>query len=200
VEALLKRIPQLMIAEAAFRCGAFARALKCVEQHVREAPPDQDKAVIERVASFLQKICGGLDDSDGLEGLTKLRRSQTPREQILDLEHRGQWAYALDWYDAALRNDAHASVNGPLVCCTIRFLVTRLGRCPQELRLGQLRCMLHLGHFETMLAVVRSGKVDASLSILFVQLVPLYNAFQRRGACAFWIAVRTSTKAAPAAS
>ncbi len=136
MDALLKRIPQLMIAEAAFRCGAYARALKCVEQHVREAPAEQEKQVLERVASFLQKICGGLDDSDGLEGLAKLRRSQTPREQILDLEHRGQWAYALDWYDAALRNDGRSA----------------------DLRLGQLRCMLQLGHFETMLAVVRGKR------------------------------------------
>jgi hypothetical protein len=42
-------------------------------------------------------------DSDGLEGLSKVRRCSNPEEQILEQEHRGNWAVALDWYEGAIR-------------------------------------------------------------------------------------------------
>lgn len=148
VQTMLERIPPLLIAEAAFRCGAYARALKCVEGHVRTLQDRQPERhmrdlLSSEIVSFLQRICGGLDDGDALEGLAKLRRSQTAPEQILDLEHRGCWADALDWYDAAMHGE-NSNV---------------------ELRLGQLRCMLNLGRFETMLALVRSGRARGTVSI-----------------------------------
>jgi hypothetical protein len=62
---LLASIPQLMIAKAALRCGAFARALKAVEAHVREEQAGKDdagkKEVLIRVVSQLQQIFGGLE-------------------------------------------------------------------------------------------------------------------------------------------
>ncbi len=78
-----------------------------------------------------------LPDSDGLEGLSKLRRCSNPEEQILEQEHRGNWYVALDWYEGAIRlNPSNA-----------------------DLRLGQLRCLLNVGHFETTLSLVRSARM-----------------------------------------
>lgn len=76
-------------------------------------------------------------DSDGLEGLSKLRRCSNPEEQILEQEHRGNWFVALDWYEGAIR----------------------LNPASADLRIGQLRCLLNLGHFETMLSLVRSARI-----------------------------------------
>lgn len=63
--SLLASIPQLMIAKAALRCGAFARALKAVETHVREEQYGKDDAaktaVLGAVVPLLQQIFGGLE-------------------------------------------------------------------------------------------------------------------------------------------
>ncbi len=65
VGMLLKSIPQLMIAKAALRCGAFARALKAVEAHVRDEQYGKDdtikSAALAAVVPLLQQIFGGLE-------------------------------------------------------------------------------------------------------------------------------------------
>ncbi len=139
---LLSAIPQIMIAKAALRCGAYARALKSLESHVRDAQiaaktDAQKKDILIQILPVLQQIFGGLEDSDGLEGLSKLRRCTNPEEQILEQEHRGNWSFALDWYEGAIRLSPHNA----------------------ELRIGQLRCLLNLGHFETMLSLVHSARL-----------------------------------------
>lgn len=136
INRLITEIPRMLIAKAALKCGAFARALKYIEGHVRESGP-RFKSVLIEVVPFLQQIYGGLEDSDALQGLSRIKRSVHPEEQIVELEHRGNWAHALDWYDVAILKNP----------------------CDSELRFGQIRCMLNLGRFETMLALVQSAQM-----------------------------------------
>lgn len=133
-EKLIQSIPKRTIALAAFKCHAYDRAFQAWEYHIREAIESKNKRkeVIMENFQFLEEIYCKLDEPDGFTGYAALREKVTLSEQILDFENDGKWADALSCYDIIVRNN------------------------PDKV-FGLLNCLRKLGHFQTMLSVVKGG-------------------------------------------
>ncbi|KAL0029509.1 hypothetical protein WJX79_000191 [Trebouxia sp. C0005] len=158
VHQLLASIPQDLLAQAAARCGAHARALLHYETHLRSKEggglnPVAHKNIYysDDEVSFLQEVYGKLEEPDGLAGLLRLRQGP-PRlqDQLLAAEKAGSWSEALALHEQALQRSAH-------------LLARQQGNDPgptkgnQGLTGGQrgyLRCLLHMGHLQGMMTQV----------------------------------------------
>ncbi|KAL5033391.1 hypothetical protein BDV3_000378 [Batrachochytrium dendrobatidis] len=129
VEDWLAQIPQVVTAQASLGCNAYARALMHYEQHVRVIR--NSSAIVEMQSAYaeLQRIYAQLEDPDSLQGISTLVLSPTLDQQILTHENVGRWADAQTCYELALQIDPEN----------------------QDYQLGLLRCLQHLGHYETLL-------------------------------------------------
>ncbi|KAJ3040430.1 serine/threonine-protein kinase M1 [Rhizophlyctis rosea] len=128
VQQLLSKIPKKLMADASYRCGAYARALLHFEQHIRLQPND-DKNAMQPLYAYLQKIYSHLDETDGMAGISTMLITPTLEQQILEHESGGNWTEAQTCYELALQRDQG-----------------NLGY-----QLGLLNCFTNLGHLETML-------------------------------------------------
>jgi serine/threonine-protein kinase ATR len=135
VEDLLNGI-QIDIADASYRCGAYARALKHFEQHIRLkliTKLDMDKEMDEQTDKemqclyrHLQKIYSHMDEPDGMEGISsKFPRPLLLDQQILEDEGTGRWAAAQTGYELALQSNPRNI----------------------DLYIGLTNCLKHLGDF-----------------------------------------------------
>ena len=146
----LKRIPRLILAKASCQCAAYDRALFYLEDSIREQwhinnhrargdisqPPPL--AVLlntlyieserEQVLSTFHRIYAGLEDDDGLVGITKLRKEISLDEKIKTCELGGDWNQALSCYEQALKQSP----------CATRYI-------------DYLQCLRNLGHMQAML-------------------------------------------------
>jgi serine/threonine-protein kinase ATR len=129
VEAWLARIPQKLMAEASFRCKAFARALMHYEQHIRERRDFTKEQDMQSFYAFLQKIYSQMDESDGMEGISSLIIAATLDQQILEHESAGRWEAAHTGFEISLRKSPNSL----------------------ETHIGLLGCLKNLGHLGMVL-------------------------------------------------
>ncbi|CAG2176058.1 unnamed protein product, partial [Oppiella nova] len=86
VDYFLRNISTKELAILAFKCKAFSRALRYLEEYIRG-----DDTLFQKEMQFLQQIFLGLDDPDSVDGCNS-RRVETPTidERILIHEAMGQ--------------------------------------------------------------------------------------------------------------
>eukprot|EP00850_Spirogloea_muscicola_P000260 SM000001S04662 [mRNA] locus=s1:1542427:1556327:- [translate_table: standard] len=139
VEELLAAIPKEALARASYRCKAYARALLYFEFHVRERcgtlnpAAEKSGSFCAEDVSFLLEMYSGLDEPDGLAGLSRLRGSITSlQDQMLIHEKAGNWAEALTCYEQALETTPHGL----------------------KLHQGVLGCLLNMGHLQALITQV----------------------------------------------
>ncbi|KAG0625577.1 hypothetical protein M758_2G066000 [Ceratodon purpureus] len=138
VSQLLAAIPKQALAGASFRCQAYARALLYFESYVREKSgalnPAAEKSghFTDEDVTFLLDIYSGLEEPDGLSGISRLRKCSTLQDQILINEKAGNWGEALTCCEQALQMEPSS--------------VTR--------HLGVLDCLLNMGHLQAMVTHV----------------------------------------------
>lgn len=147
VSELLDAIPKVTLARASFRCQAYARSLMYFESHVREIsgsfnPAAERSGIFEDDdISFLMEIFSGLDEPDGLSGLTNLRKSVSLQDQFFINKKAGNWAEVLTSCEQALQMEPtsvqrHSDVlNCLLNMCHLQATVTHvdglISRIPQ---------------------------------------------------------------------
>jgi serine/threonine-protein kinase ATR len=118
---LISAIPKQALAKAAVKCQAHARALMYFESHLRYIPGGGalNKAANTQVVfedhdvSFLGEIYSGLQEPDGLMGLSYLRQVHTINDNVLMAEQEGRWADALTLHEKALRLPQTETTSGP---------------------------------------------------------------------------------------
>ncbi|KAI5062158.1 hypothetical protein GOP47_0022697, partial [Adiantum capillus-veneris] len=138
VSQLLEAIPKTALAAASFRCQAYARALLYFEAHIRNKsgalnPAAERSGIFEdEDVSFLLGVYGGLDEPDGLTGLSKLHKSLSLQDEVLINVKAGNWAEALTCCEQALQMDPMS--------------VTR--------HEGVLNCLLNMGHLQALVTHV----------------------------------------------
>ncbi|MCO5595170.1 hypothetical protein L7F22_049209 [Adiantum nelumboides] len=138
VSQLLEAIPKTALAAASFRCHAYARALLYFEAHIRNKlgalnPAAERSGIFEdEDVSFLLGVYGGLDEPDGLTGLSKLHKSLSLQNEVLINVKTGNWAEALTCCEQALQMDPTS--------------VTR--------HEGVLNCLLNMGHLQALVTHV----------------------------------------------
>ncbi|KAL5713935.1 non-specific serine/threonine protein kinase [Ranunculus cassubicifolius] len=147
VSELLSAIPKVTLAQASFRCQAFARSLLYFESHVMAKsgsfnPASERSGVFEDAdVSFLMEIYSGLDEPDGPSGLAHLRKSSSLQDQLLINKKAGNWAEVLTSCEKALQMEPtsvqrHSDVlNCLLNMCHLQAMVTHvdglISRVPQ---------------------------------------------------------------------
>ncbi|EKM59861.1 uncharacterized protein PHACADRAFT_181804 [Phanerochaete carnosa HHB-10118-sp] len=127
VESILTSIDRSLIAKAALRCKAYARALMCFEQQVLDMKDIDDQADTKVTAyETLHEIYAQLDEPDGMEGISTLILSPSLENQIREHESTGRWTSAQSCWEV------------------------RLQQSPNDLKshLGLLRCLRNLGHYD----------------------------------------------------
>ncbi|KAL2643558.1 hypothetical protein R1flu_011145 [Riccia fluitans] len=135
---LLAAIPKRALAGASFRCQAYARALLYFESYVREKSGSLNPAAVSSGAfedddvTFLLDIYSGLDEPDGLSGLSRLRTTTTLQDQILIHEKSGNWGESLTCYEQALQMEPTSVLRHS----------------------GLLNCLLNMGHLQAMVTHV----------------------------------------------
>ncbi|KAI9146005.1 hypothetical protein BKA69DRAFT_1024549 [Paraphysoderma sedebokerense] len=129
VEKLLSEIPQELMAEASYRCNAYARALLHLEQHIRLERQRCSQTQLQPLYQFLQRIYSNIDETDGMEGISTMINTHDIDQQILEYESTGRWTAAQTCYELKLRN----------------------GEQSIRPHLGLSNCLKNLGHFETMM-------------------------------------------------
>jgi serine/threonine-protein kinase ATR len=170
--AHLDTIAPLKLADAAFRCSAYTRALKYFEAHLCARKRDADiagragakgtapsktavalatpVALSEKEITFLQKVYSQIEEPDGMLGLAALRKDTTLAQRTKDHEAAGEWERALACYEQALAGVELAAPQGPE---SVQALAQRK-RGLLELQLGVLGCHRNLGHLHTAMAQV----------------------------------------------
>lgn len=138
-------------AKCAYRARSFTRAVFLAECHIRSIrissgnaswsshmntilgvtrTDDPEKCLEAEACSILQKSFAELEDADSMAGITTLRSSSSLAEKIIDTEVSGRLSEALATYERAIAVDPGS----------VQF------------HNGFLRCLMTLGHWETMLA------------------------------------------------
>ena len=129
IESWLEQIPQPLIAQASVRCKSYARALKHYEQHLRHLRKIGNEDEMQRIYDELQKVYAKLGDADGLQLMTSLLSNVSLDQKIIEHETLGRWSDAQTCYELASQVDPDKV----------------------EYQIGLLRCLHHLGHFESLL-------------------------------------------------
>jgi len=149
VEGTLNKIPKSLLAHAALKCGAHARALLHYELHLRiQNPHGQNAAALTSIdplpddlVTSLLEMYVPLEEPDGLAGLVKLRKTQSLSiDNKLLGEKAGNWTDVLCMYEKDLQGDLaespHASLSSP-------------GQLSSDQR-GYMRCLLNTGHLKAL--------------------------------------------------
>ncbi|KAI0700624.1 hypothetical protein BC835DRAFT_1404834 [Cytidiella melzeri] len=128
VDSIVSSIEQNLMARAALRCKAYARALMSFEQQVIMMQGTKDVDTLSNHYERLHEIYAQLDEPDGMEGITTLILSPSLEHQIRQHESTGRWTAAQSCWEVQLQ------------------------RAPDELRshLGLLRCLKNVGHYDTL--------------------------------------------------
>ena len=179
---LLGEISERVLANAAFRCKAYARALLHLETDLQSTPRPARNAghakcwLVEKDLAYLQRIYAHLDkdDPDALAGIATLRlrvqRAVTLKERIIDYEAAEQWSNALASYEQLLLRHHSSPADGyALAAAPSAHSPDSLNEV--ELHQGTLRCMKQLGHLETVIRHV-NGIASNNEDALASHLVP----------------------------
>ena len=138
VEDFLRDIPENLLADAAFECKSYARALRHLEAHVRHQQ-NLGKNPNELVPSFERMIHlhSLLDEIDGMSGLStilyKYGQNASLDRRILEHTQSGNWAAAQSCFEVGLQMDP--------------------GNATYQA--GVMECLQNLGHIETMSSYVK---------------------------------------------
>ncbi|EFA75155.1 protein kinase [Heterostelium album PN500] len=140
IDGFLNSIPETLLSTASQRCGALSISLMQIESHIRKEINEQPKdIVLNNNLPFLLKIYHDLNDIDGLAGLAALRTKSTVDEKIMEFESNGSWNDAFVYYTNAANNDPGNYI----------------------FKLGKLKSMFHLGHYDTVLTLAEGLKKEA---------------------------------------
>lgn len=141
VHGLLFDLSYTLLAKAAQRCGASARALMYFEDYLRsnkmvlnQATCVKQQNICDNDVSFLATIYQGLAEPDALTSIPRLRATAQPEDQLLQHEEAGEWEQALVHYESAMQRGEESAHN--------------LGVSVAEW--GRLRCLQGLGHLRTV--------------------------------------------------
>ncbi|KAF9584971.1 serine/threonine-protein kinase M1, partial [Lunasporangiospora selenospora] len=107
IQAHLASISHNVIAMAAFRCKAYARALLHHEQHIRNLRQSPSLGELELQAMYekYQEIYLNLDEPDGIEGISGLITSGSMNQGLLFCESAGRWDEALEYYQLGINSE-----------------------------------------------------------------------------------------------
>jgi serine/threonine-protein kinase ATR len=105
LENCLSGVPKDLLADAAFRCKAYARAVLHYEQYVRECRAKRTALEMQPLYQRLQLLYTYIDGSDSVRGISKLLAGRSTRQQLLEHEAANRWSDAQACYEAALRYD-----------------------------------------------------------------------------------------------
>ena len=126
VDSILGSIDQILLAEAAFECKAFARSMMNFEKLI--ITTNENGEVQQDTQNYferLHEIYSCLDEPDGMEGISAFIPFPSIEHQIRQHESTGKWTAAQSCWEV------------------------RLQQSPDELsfHLGLLRCLRNLGHY-----------------------------------------------------
>lgn len=130
VEGALQDIPQMLVAQAAFNCKAYARALLSYESRLVAARSSTrtKEADLQDCYEKLHKCYADLDEPDGMEGVTTKIVHPSIWHQIREHESTGRWTSAQSCWEVKLQQ----SPEDP--ACHI----------------GLLQCLRNLGHYGSL--------------------------------------------------
>ncbi|VDB97094.1 unnamed protein product [Peniophora sp. CBMAI 1063] len=139
VDSVVTSVDQNLVAEAAFRCKAYARSLMSFEQHVvalraRQVPEKELQHCYDRI----HEIYSQLDDADGMAGISTLILEPSLEHQIREHESNGRWTSAQSCWELSLQQSPDS-----LTC-----------------HKGLLHCLRHLGHYDTLRTHVKGLLVN----------------------------------------
>ena len=162
LQRFLKKIPRMVLASASCKCAAYDRALLYLETSIRDKwqlssvpqrtssdrpnlPPPLAKLLNtmytepekEEVLSTFHQIYAGLEDDDGLMGISTLRKEISLSENITACELGGDWNQALACYEQSLKQSPCASAY-----------------------IDYLQCLRNLGHMQAMLTQAQAEIVN----------------------------------------
>lgn len=125
VDSILSSIDQNIMAKAALKCKAYARALMCYEQQIIEFRGNKTAKEVHEHYERLHEIYSQLDEPDGMEGVSTLILEPSLEHQIRQHESTGRWTSAQSCWEV------------------------RLQHSPDDLKshLGLLECLRNLGHY-----------------------------------------------------
>ncbi|KAI8612937.1 hypothetical protein BC830DRAFT_1134506 [Chytriomyces sp. MP71] len=131
VIAFVTKIPSILMAEASYSSNSHLRALVHFEQHIRsERKSGKTTVQLQNEFDFLQRIYSGLDEPDGMEGISSLFLNPSVEQQIREHEAGGHWMAAQTCYEVALQKNPNSF----------------------QLQIGLIQCLKNLGHLGTMLS------------------------------------------------
>lgn len=127
IDSVVSNIDQALMAQAAFECKQYARALMNLEQQVEQiahtvAAGHED---LQRGYEKIHEIYAHLDEPDGMAGISTKVLSPSLEHQIREHESTGRWTSAQSCWEVRLQQE------------------------PDNLdsHIGLLRCLRNLGHF-----------------------------------------------------
>jgi len=127
VESLMTSIDHSLMAQAAFKCKQYARALMSLEQRVQQMRrlKNVDKKLLQIDYDKMHELYANLDEPDGMNGISSMVLSPTLEHQIREHESTGRWTSAQSCWEVSLQQN------------------------PDNLKsqIGLLRCLRNLGHF-----------------------------------------------------
>jgi len=101
-QRILDAVPPLYLAQRAWACGLYARAVYHNEQHIRSS---KEEDVLEEDYRELQAIYEQIDEPDAIEGISSKLRLLDVSQQVLDHKQAGRWTAALSYYEIMVRQE-----------------------------------------------------------------------------------------------
>lgn len=177
VQNMLHVIPKDLLAGAASRCGAHARALLYYETHMRSehggginiaSASSRNGTFLDHEVSFLLEIYGFLEEPDGLDGFINMKSGGPKLEdQRWAAEKAGSWSEALALYDQALAATSASSLvvnasetrNATSRSHSMNDTQSSYGDDTSS-KIGYLNCLLHMGHWQSVITCVEGMAVS----------------------------------------
>ncbi|RKP09385.1 hypothetical protein THASP1DRAFT_14334 [Thamnocephalis sphaerospora] len=134
LERLLAAIPSDLLAEAAFHCKAYARALLHYEQYIREQRVRRSASDMLPLYQRLQVMYAYMDEPDGVRGISTKFEVKSLDQQIFEHETAGSWIGAQTCYELVLQS-GRADLSTHLGYINTLKQLGRLGRCRTKRRI-----------------------------------------------------------------
>ncbi|KAG0381061.1 serine/threonine-protein kinase M1 [Mortierella sp. AD032] len=107
VQNHLQSISHEVIAQAAFRNKAYARALFHSEQHIRDLKRESNLSEmgLQKLYENYQQLYVWMDEPDGMEGISSLITSGTLPQYLLQCESAGRWEEVQAYHELGIQNE-----------------------------------------------------------------------------------------------
>lgn len=125
VDQAIQRIPQLLVAQAAFNARSYARCLSSFEAFITTERQTRSELELQTFYERVHECYAHLEEPDGMEGISTRIVAPDIWHQIREHESTGRWTSAQSCWEVELQ------------------------RSPNEVKshLGLLRCLRNLGHY-----------------------------------------------------